>query len=689
MRIKIKTSIYKDFLDWYIVILIIIKTVLVGGICILDFTTAVHDDALMADMAKNLLDGNWLGTYDNRRLVKGITFPVFLVMNYFTGMPYTITIALLYGLACAVFAKVMNRLIKNKMVSALLFTILYFVPVHVSVHTFIRVYRNVLLPILVLLIFACFIGMYFMRGEKKCLVWSVCSGLLLAAFWNLREDAVWILPFALVVSGITIFRIVWENRSTVSKYVRLYVMCAVFPFVILGCVNIGIKCINNYCYGSFVRNELSEGEFPLLMKTIYSIKPTEDIDYVSVPKSTLDRLFEVSPGFCILKPALEANFGAGWDSVDGKLDGQIPDGWFLWCMRDCITASGYDTPKKINELCSQITDEIQEAFRNGDLQKRSGMAMPSALMSPWKKSYLKKLPQAIADAFWFVAEHKECGLHLEESDGNIEDIQMFETLTHNQAVYPDSEILEIGGWIVSDHDEDSVTFAVCQDGSMIDLLPHNSGQDVFALYADNGKYLENAKNSRFYKVLSVDMDKPLQFAVMKNGTIIDHISFSTDFKGTSHTGDGYTWHLDTVELTSQKNQLLIHTAETKISILEKVNALYRACGKSVTVAGLCSYFVITICFLHDMMKKKQSGLLDQWLVVSGLLGSVLVLCTGVAYTHVSAYHAINQLYLAGGYPLLTAFSFLSICFFVQRFDECRQVFYKGKKTNQKGDKNVS
>ena len=56
MRIKIKTSIYKDFLDWYIVILIIIKTVLVGGICILAFTTAVHDDALMADMAKNLLD---------------------------------------------------------------------------------------------------------------------------------------------------------------------------------------------------------------------------------------------------------------------------------------------------------------------------------------------------------------------------------------------------------------------------------------------------------------------------------------------------------------------------------------------------------------------------------------------------------------------------------------------------------
>ncbi len=201
--------------------------------------------------------------------------------------------------------------------------------------------------------------------------------------------------------------------------------------------------------------------------------------------------------------------------------------------------------------------------------------------------------------------------------------------------------------------------------------------------------MENAKNSRFYKIIPVDLDKPLQFAVMKNGTIMDYIPFSTDFKGISHTGDGYTWHLDTVVLTTQKNQLLMHMAEKRIAILETINTLYRTCGKWFTIAGLFSYCAVTICFLHGTIQKKQSDLLDKWLVTSGLLASVIVLCIGVAYTHVSAYHAINQLYLAGGYPILTVFSFLSICFFVQRLDVYRQAFFKRKKINREGERDVS
>ena len=64
-------------------------------------------------------------------------------------------------------------------------------------------------------------------------------------------------------------------------------------------------------------------------------------------------------------------------------------------------------------------------------------------------------------------------------------------------------------------------------------------------------------------------------------------------------------------------------------------------------------------------KGKPKGAVDVWLITTATLLSVLVLAAGVAYTHISAFHAINSAYLAGAYPLISAFVAISLLYFAQ------------------------
>ena len=39
-----------------------------------------HDDLLLLTHAQSILEGNWLGTYCNTTLVKGVSFPLFVAL---------------------------------------------------------------------------------------------------------------------------------------------------------------------------------------------------------------------------------------------------------------------------------------------------------------------------------------------------------------------------------------------------------------------------------------------------------------------------------------------------------------------------------------------------------------------------------------------------------------------------------
>lgn len=671
-----------DPLIGYMFILVAIKCALAGGLFICALSNATHDDGLMVDMAWNLLNRNWLGPYDNLRLVKGITFPVFLALNHLTGIPYTVMLSFLYGLVCVLFIKMINSIIKNKIILGIIFTIIYFIPANASVHTFIRIYRGSITCILVLLLFTCFVKMYLTRREKGFFLWAVCSGIALALFWNLREDSIWMLPFSVMASVVTAVRIALENKAADAKWFRINILYVILPFLILGLFNTGIRGINYHFYGTFIRNELSEGGFPKLMKALYAIEPDEDLVSTSVPRSTIEKVFEVSPSFRTLQAALDLNYYAGWDGTDGVVDGQVKDGWFFWCLRDCIVMSGYDTSDEMSQFCEQAASEIQNALETGQLPRRIGIVMPSVLMSPWKSSYAAEFPHVIENAFWYLSSHEGDNLVPSISTGTSIGISLFETVTHNLAIKSVPYMLEITGWIVSEEDNIPLEMSIYQNETFVGEVIRDGGQDVYDYYAAQGQYLENAKNSRFSAIFYLDSPENIQIVISKDREIVDRIPYTTEYNGTGYSGNGYHWHFDHTSLSHDTD--FEKTVLPRVAIFQNIYHLYHTSGKAVTGIALICYLILTICFLYKAIRKKQLVLLDKWLMVSGLLGSVLVLCIGVAYTEVSAYNAINPTYLSGGKTLLLAFNVLSIAFLGQELGRCFLAKEKKKDTEEYG-----
>ena len=43
---------------------------------------AGFDDFLLVSYAKSIMSGNWLGTFSTRTLAKGISYPIFLIIDY-------------------------------------------------------------------------------------------------------------------------------------------------------------------------------------------------------------------------------------------------------------------------------------------------------------------------------------------------------------------------------------------------------------------------------------------------------------------------------------------------------------------------------------------------------------------------------------------------------------------------------
>ena len=80
----------------------------------------------------------------------------------------------------------------------------------------------------------------------------------------------------------------------------------------------------------------------------------------------------------------------------GKVDGEIEEGWFLWAVISAVHEKGYDTNlKTLNNYFRKVTDEVNEAFKDGRLKKEDNPA------SIFDKENFPKFLENIRKAFEF------------------------------------------------------------------------------------------------------------------------------------------------------------------------------------------------------------------------------------------------------------------------------------------------
>ena len=72
------------------------------------------DDMLMINMTDSIVNGNWIGEYNDIILTKGPTFPLILVAIYYLKIDYITMMTVLYTLSCLCLIFVLNKRIKSK-----------------------------------------------------------------------------------------------------------------------------------------------------------------------------------------------------------------------------------------------------------------------------------------------------------------------------------------------------------------------------------------------------------------------------------------------------------------------------------------------------------------------------------------------------------------------------------------------
>ena len=127
----------------------------------------------------------------------------------------------------------------------------------------------------------------------------------------------------------------------------------------------------------------------------------------------------------------------------------------------------------------------------------------------------------------------------------------------------------------------------------------------------------------------------------------------------------------------------VSVADRYAGRLNKITKLYHYTGFVFAALGTIAFVCIVIKTIKDI-KKKEYRELDILILLTGLIGSFMVLVVGVAYNHISSCHSIAYMYLSGAYPLTIAFECVSIC---RLFELIRNFFATKRLLQRKTDLN--
>ncbi|MCI5149696.1 MAG: hypothetical protein D3916_09970 [Candidatus Electrothrix sp. MAN1_4] len=402
--------------------------------------TAPHDDLLFIQQAHALLSGNWLGEYNQLTLIKGPFYPIFIAFCYYLNISLLTAQQLLYALASFVAVRAFSPLIKQKWLLLALFALVLLNPFSYNYPAVGRAFRLGIYPSLGLLVLSCATGLvirsWLHQTVEKLFFWSAGTGIFLAAFWNTREESVWLLPsfFLLLIPAVFSFRGV--SRSGKMILAGLYIL----PVLMLLGTNFTLKKINQQYYGVNATIELETQEFKSAYGGLLRIRSDKWRRFFPVVKDARKQAYKVSPTFQKVAPYLEGPLGQNWQKLCGC--GDIPAAFFIWAFRDAVAAAGYYTDgKSALKFYEKMGDEINQGCKTGRLDCRPRF---SSLVPPWHKEYNKLLLPTWLSVLKRIVQFTDFSAHTDGmlSRGSSEAIFLYKVVTHDKLLTSKPDILK-------------------------------------------------------------------------------------------------------------------------------------------------------------------------------------------------------------------------------------------------------
>lgn len=346
------------------------------------------DDGLLQNLALNLYNGNYLGEYDYLTLCKNNMYSYILLFCYKTMIPYTVVLSLLnIGSAFAI-CKALEKYL-SKLSRFIIYVLLIYSPVTFSNLTALRVYRNSVLPYLVIFVFAGFIALFLRKEEeqkKTFIPWIILECICLPIFWYMKEDSIWVLPFCIVISIMSLVWIYINDRKRILRKTIYFIL----PFFSVMVVSCATMILNYRYYGIATVNDRSGTEAADFYANLLRIEgDSGENEAVWVDDETLQLVSSVSPTFA---PIYEEMKKSDAFLTDGELYGD----YYIWKIRFIMDELGYyKTASKANETYEKMNDELEEAFSNGDIQKDNLIHLSPQMKGLTVKEIIGFIPTAI------------------------------------------------------------------------------------------------------------------------------------------------------------------------------------------------------------------------------------------------------------------------------------------------------
>ena len=618
----------------------------------------VVDDVMMAMYADTLSDGLWLGEYNVNALNKIAGYPMFVAVSNSLGLPYMLTLGAFYATASLVFLCVLRKFTDNKLIQLGCFWYVLFSPIMFDDNVTQRIYRQSIIPALVLIIVSSYLAMYKERnnGMKKIVPWVIAASLCYGYFAIIREDAAWFTCFIYGATVVLLGLFIIENRKRFSvKKLSGCVVCLLCP-LIASVITTNAICMINYShYGLYVKNDFNETNFASVCKLLMSIEPEEEMPYVYISKSTLDRAFEASPTFREMQDEMQQRYDTPTSS--GLNHGEFYKAMFAWNLRWAADAAGlYQDPLAMNEYFGKVKSELQTAFDTGVFQKRDAIVL-SPYARPIRTDDIFDILKYSFQGYKDVVTFTDIDSAVVPASGPQHNLAVMRDVTNHTLPETTFE-WHFKGWAFAYDVNEPLSIVIYDKNGNTFVPAYTDSPDVYTHFLTNGAEYSAASRCRFEGVISeTTMDVNNLFMKV---TVGDRVVYDGSANGVQSLSDE-SFVMNVEQATLAENTDGIVTALQSSKWINRMIKLYQLSAPVIVVLAFLVFLMELIVNVYRKLKKQPTNF-SFWLIKFGMLmtiwANLVVIAVNYFETDPNDY---REYYAAGVYPIWQIFVCLTVC----------------------------
>lgn len=334
---------------------------------------AGSDDLLYARQALSLLNGDWLGTFQEGAALKLPGFQLFLAISAALHVPYFVLLILLQSFFAFKFSLLLLRFGYSSKTANLIFAFLVFNPALYGFSNA-RLLRDGFFSVLSL-------GIVAQGGEIYCLLKELVLNkrklfreiiiFILISLWLVftREEG----PLAAIIIFLIFFLLFLGNRGK-SKRVQQKILITFFLLTVIAIsgANYTIRDLNKNFYGISSPALLQSGPLVNLVQQWSRVNPVHENSRISVSYEQRRRIYDAIPEIGSFGSKIEsgAKFYQDVSCSVAQVCDQVGSGWISWAIyytvqsESPIDTNGAVTMQRLNRWTSLIQSYCLEADLN-------------------------------------------------------------------------------------------------------------------------------------------------------------------------------------------------------------------------------------------------------------------------------------------------------------------------------------